>query len=57
MIAKTKTGQLVGSMIKGIPAVGGSSPNSLATNSKYVLVSNGTNDNVSVISIEKDTVV
>lgn len=57
VIAKTKTGQLVGSMIDGIPAVGGSSPNSLAANSKYVFVSNGTNDNISVISIEKDTIV
>lgn len=57
VIAKTKTGHLVGSLVEGIPAVGGSSPNSLAATAEYVFVSNGTNDNISVISIEKDTVV
>jgi len=57
VIAKTKTGHLVGSMIKGIPAVGGSSPNSLAATDKYVFVSNGNNDNISVISVNEDTVV
>lgn len=57
VIAKTKTGHLVGAMVEGIPAVGGASPNSLVANDDYVFVSNGTNDNVSVISIEKDTVV
>lgn len=55
--AKIKTGQLVGAMIEGIPAVGGSSPNSLVASDKYVFVSNGNNDNISVISLEKDTVV
>ncbi len=57
VIAKTKTGHLVGAMVEGIPAVGGASPNSLVANNNYVFVTNGTNDNVSVISIEKDTVV
>lgn len=57
VIAKTKTGHLVGAMVEGIPAVGGASPNSLVATDDYVFVSNGTNDNVSVISIEKDTVV
>ena len=57
VIAKTKTGHLVGAMVEGIPAVGGSSPNSLVATNEYVFVSNGTNDNISVISIEKDTVV
>ncbi|MFQ5772056.1 MAG: YncE family protein, partial [bacterium] len=33
VIAKTKTGHLVGEMIAGIPAVGGSSPNSLVATS------------------------
>ena len=55
--AKIKTGHLVGSLIDGIPAVGGSSPNSLVATEDYVFVSNGTNDNISVISIEKDTVI
>jgi YVTN family beta-propeller protein len=57
VIAKTKTGNLVGALVEGIPAVGGSSPNSLVATDKYVFVTNGSNDNISVISIEKDTVV
>ncbi|MCF6332705.1 MAG: hypothetical protein L3J11_05415 [Draconibacterium sp.] len=57
VIAKTKTGNLVGAKVEDIPAVGGASPNSLVATNKYVFVSNGTNDNISVISIEKDTVV
>ena len=57
VIAKIKTGHLVGSMIEGIPAVGGSSPNSIVATEDLVFVSNGTNDNISVISIEKDTVI
>ena len=55
--AKIKTGHLVGALVEGIPAVGGSSPNSMVATNEYVFVSNGTNDNISVISIEKDTVV
>ncbi len=57
VVAKTKTGYLVGAMIEGIPAVGGASPNSLVATDDYVFVSNGNNDNISVISIEKDTVI
>lgn len=55
--AKIKTGHLVGTMVEGIPAVGGSSPNSIVATDEYVFVSNGTNDNISVISIDQDTVV
>jgi len=54
--AKIKTGFLVGEPIEGIPAVGGSSPNSLAVTDRYVFVSNGTNDNISVIDILQDTI-
>lgn len=57
VVAKVKTGNLVGSLVEGIPAVGGSSPNSIVASNDYVFVSNGNNDNISVISIEKDTVV
>jgi YVTN family beta-propeller protein len=57
VVAKIKTGHLVGAMVEGIPAVGGSSPNSIVATDKYVFVSNATNDNISVISIEKDTVI
>ncbi|MFY9151313.1 MAG: hypothetical protein WAO52_04800, partial [Prolixibacteraceae bacterium] len=54
--AKIKTGILVGEMIEDIPAVGGSSPNSLAVTNQYVFVSNGTNDNISVIDLKNDVV-
>ncbi len=54
--SQIKTGVLVGEKIEGIPAVGGSSPNSLAVSNQYVFVSNGSNDNISVIDILKDTV-
>jgi len=54
--AKIKTGVLVGETIEGIPAVGGASPNSLAVTVNYVFVSNGTNDNISVIDIIHDTI-
>jgi len=57
LIAKVKTGHLVGAMVDGVPAVGGSSPNSIIATDQYVFVSNGNNDNISVISIQKDTVV
>ena len=57
VVSKIKTGNLVGSLVEEIPAVGGSSPNSMVATDKYVFVSNGNNDNISVISIKKDTVV
>ena len=57
VVARTKTGHLVGAMVEGIPAVGGASPNSLVATKDYVFVTNGTNDNISVLSIERDTVV
>jgi len=46
---KTKTGHLVGELVEGIPAVGGSSPNSIVATDDYVFVSNGNNDSISVI--------
>lgn len=54
---RIKTGHLVGALVEGIPAVGGSSPNSIVATDEYVYVSNGNNDNISVISTTKDTVV
>ncbi|TFH39788.1 MAG: hypothetical protein E4G95_00160, partial [Bacteroidia bacterium] len=57
VVAKIKTGHLVGTMVEGIPAVGGSSPNSMVATNDYVFVSNGNNDNISVISIDHDSVV
>lgn len=55
--AKIKTGHLVGALVEGIPAVGGSSPNSIVASDDFVFVSNGNNDNISVISINQDSVV
>ena len=57
VVAKIKTGHLVGALVEGIPAVGGSSPNSIVATDDYVFVSNGTNDNISVISIVKDSLI
>lgn len=55
--AKVKTGILVGELVEGIPAVGGSSPNSVVATDKYVFVSNGGNDCISVVDIQSDKVI
>ncbi|MDH5605053.1 MAG: hypothetical protein OEY51_13980, partial [Cyclobacteriaceae bacterium] len=55
--ARIKTGNLVGEKVEGIPAVGGASPNSIAVTDNFVFVTNGNNDNISVIDIDKDTIV
>jgi len=55
--ARIKTGNLVGQMIEGIPAVGGSSPNSLVATSDWLFTSNGNNDNITVIDIKTDSIV
>ncbi len=57
VVARIKTGNLVGQMVEGIPAVGGSSPNSLVATSKYIFASNGNNDNIAVIDIDSDSIV
>lgn len=54
--AKIKTGFLIGEKIDGIPAVGGSSPNSIVASDKHVFVSNGNNDCISVIDIRSDKI-
>ncbi len=55
--ARIKTGNLVGQMVEGIPAVGGSSPNSLVATSDWLFTSNGNNDNITVIDIKTDSIV
>jgi YVTN family beta-propeller protein len=55
-VQKIKTGFLVGQMIEDFPAVGGSSPNSVVATDKYVFVSNGNNDCISVIDIAQNKV-
>ena len=57
VISKVKTGVLVGEEVEGISAVGGSSPNSIVATEKFVYVSNGNNDNVSVIDVAKNEVI
>ncbi|HOF39087.1 MAG TPA: beta-propeller fold lactonase family protein, partial [Candidatus Hydrogenedentes bacterium] len=49
VVKKTKTGHLVGELLEDFPAVGGSSPNSIAATRSHVYVSNGSNDSISVI--------
>jgi YVTN family beta-propeller protein len=55
--AKTKTGTLVGQMVEDFPAVGGSSPNSLVCNDQFLFISNGNNDNITVLDIRKNKIV
>ncbi|WP_460913798.1 bifunctional YncE family protein/alkaline phosphatase family protein [Spirosoma areae] len=57
VVAKVKTGFLVGQMVEDFPAVGGSSPNSVVATEQYVFVSNGNNDCVSVIDVKTNAVV
>ncbi len=57
VVSKIKTGVMVGEEVEGIPAVGGSSPNSIVATDKYVYVSNGNNDNISVIDAKQGNVV
>ena len=54
--AKIKTGHLVGDLVEDIPAVGGSSPNSIVATDRYIFVSNGNNDNISVIDPKSDSI-
>ena len=54
---KLKTGVLVGQEVEGVPAVGGSSPNSIVATNDFVFVSNGNNDNISVIDVAAKKVV
>jgi DNA-binding beta-propeller fold protein YncE len=56
-LSSVKTGVLVGEVVEGIPAVGGSSPNSIVATERYVFVSNGNNDNISVIDAVEEKVV
>ena len=57
VLSKIKTGVLVGEKVEDIPAIGGSSPNSIAATSKYVFASNGNNDNISVIDLQSSRII
>ncbi len=56
-IARIKTGTLVGQMVEDFPAVGGSSPNSIVATKKYVFISNGSNDNITVLDARNKTII
>jgi YVTN family beta-propeller protein len=51
-IGATKTGPLVGEKVAGIPAVGGSSPNSVATDGRFVYVANNASDTIAVLDAD-----
>lgn len=57
VVSKIKTGVLVGETIGGIESVGGSAPNSMVATDKYLYVSNGNNDNISVIDLAQDSII
>ncbi|MCA9231312.1 MAG: hypothetical protein KDA57_11710, partial [Planctomycetales bacterium] len=48
VVAREKTGHLVGEQLEEFPAVGGSSPNSVVATKHHVFVSNGSNDSITV---------
>lgn len=51
IVDRHKTGHLVGEQLEDFPAVGGSSPNSMAATKDHVYVSNGSNDSITVINL------
>jgi len=55
--SRIKTGNLIGQMVEDFPAVGGSSPNSIVASNKYVFISNGANDMITVLDAQKKTIV
>jgi len=57
VVGRIKTGVPVGAAVGGIPALGGSSPNAVAAGKRYVYVSNGNNDLVSVIDRRRAKVI
>lgn len=56
VFSKIKTGNMVGQLVEGIPAVGGSSPNSIVVAGNYVFISNGNNDNITVLDGENQKI-
>lgn len=57
VLAKLKTGHLVGQMIEDAVVVGGASPNSIVVSSKYAYVTNATNDNIVVIDYTTNKII
>lgn len=57
VVARIKTGVLVGEKVEDVPALGGSSPNSMVCDGDRVYVSNGVNDSLTVIDIRSNTII
>ncbi len=57
VVDKYKTGHQIGQMVEDAEVVGGASPNSIAVGSKYIYVTNATNDNISVIDYKAHKIV
>jgi YVTN family beta-propeller protein len=57
VLSKIKTGTLIGQKVEEIPAVGGSSPNSIVACGNFVFISNGTNDNITVLNSHDQKIV
>ena len=55
--ARIRTGTHVGEMVEGFPAVGGSSPNSIVATRNYVFISNGNNDEITVLDTKKQAII
>jgi DNA-binding beta-propeller fold protein YncE len=53
VVAKLKTGMLLGELVEDAEVIGGASPNSIVVGSKYAYVTNATNDNIAVIDYKK----
>jgi YVTN family beta-propeller protein len=56
VVRKIKTGYLVGVERDQIKTVGGASPGSLVVGDRFIYVANATNDTISIIDSENDTV-
>ena len=57
VVDKFKTGFQIGEMVEDAEVVGGASPNSIAVGSKYIYVTNATNDNIGVIDYKNHKIV
>lgn len=57
VVDKFKTGYQVGELIGGAKVVGGASPNSIAVGSRYIYVTNATNDNIAIIDYSDHRIV
>lgn len=57
VVDKFKTGYQIGELIDEAKVVGGASPNSIAVSSRYLYVTNATNDNISIIDYKNHKII